>query len=123
MKISWWSKHVGVILSVLTCDIWINVLLQTSALVGPLHIVLQLVQKFPAFYKTLRLIAVFTKAYFQVHVIPNPTGRISELKFDMCVFFENLSKNFQVSLKPDKNNGYITWIPKYIYDNTSLNSP
>jgi hypothetical protein len=35
----WWSKHVGVILSVLICDIWINVLLQTSALVGPLHIV------------------------------------------------------------------------------------
>jgi hypothetical protein len=29
----------GVILSVLMCDIWINVLLQTSALVGPLHIV------------------------------------------------------------------------------------
>jgi hypothetical protein len=38
MMISWWSKHVGVILSVLMCDIWINVLLQTSALVGPLHI-------------------------------------------------------------------------------------
>jgi hypothetical protein len=37
--ISWWSKHVGVILSVLMCDIWINVLLHTSALVGPLHIV------------------------------------------------------------------------------------
>jgi hypothetical protein len=29
----------GVILSVLMRDIWINVLLQTSALVGPLHIV------------------------------------------------------------------------------------
>jgi hypothetical protein len=38
MIIIWWSKHVGVILSVLMCDIWINVLLQTSALVGPLHI-------------------------------------------------------------------------------------
>jgi hypothetical protein len=37
--ISWLSKHVGVILSVLMCDIWINVLLHTSALVGPLHIV------------------------------------------------------------------------------------
>jgi hypothetical protein len=33
--IIWWSKHVGVILNVLVCDIWINVLLQTSALVGP----------------------------------------------------------------------------------------
>jgi hypothetical protein len=39
MMSSWWSKHVGVILSVLVCDIWINVLLQTSALVGPLYIV------------------------------------------------------------------------------------
>jgi hypothetical protein len=38
MMISWWLKHFGVILSVLMCDIWINVLLQTSALVGPLHI-------------------------------------------------------------------------------------
>jgi hypothetical protein len=37
--IIWWSKHVGVILSVLMCDIWINVLLQTSALVGPLYVV------------------------------------------------------------------------------------
>jgi hypothetical protein len=35
--IIWWLKHVGVILSVLVCEIWINVLLQTSALVGPLY--------------------------------------------------------------------------------------
>jgi hypothetical protein len=41
MIIIWWSKH-GVILSVLVCDILINVLLQTSALVGPLYIILQL---------------------------------------------------------------------------------
>jgi hypothetical protein len=39
MMISWWSKHVGMILSVLMCDIWINILLQTSALVGQLHVV------------------------------------------------------------------------------------
>jgi hypothetical protein len=39
MMISWWSKHVGVILIILMCEIWISVLLQTSALVGPLHIV------------------------------------------------------------------------------------
>jgi hypothetical protein len=39
MMIIWWSKHVGVILSVLVCDIWFNVLLQISALVGPLYIV------------------------------------------------------------------------------------
>jgi hypothetical protein len=36
--IIWWSKHIRVILSVLVCDIWINVLLQTSTLVGPLYI-------------------------------------------------------------------------------------
>jgi hypothetical protein len=35
--IIWWSKHVGVILNVLVCDIWINVLIQTSALVDPLY--------------------------------------------------------------------------------------
>jgi uncharacterized membrane protein YqaE (UPF0057 family) len=39
MMISWWLTHAGVILSVLMCDIWINVLLQTSALVGLLHVV------------------------------------------------------------------------------------
>jgi hypothetical protein len=37
--ISWWSKHDGVILEVLMCEIWIKVLLKTSALVGTLHIV------------------------------------------------------------------------------------
>jgi hypothetical protein len=36
--ISWWSKHVGVLSSVLTCDI-LNVLLYTSAFVGPLYLV------------------------------------------------------------------------------------
>jgi hypothetical protein len=39
MIIIWWSKPVGVILNILVCDIWINVLMQTSALVGPLYIV------------------------------------------------------------------------------------
>jgi hypothetical protein len=32
MMISWWSKHVGVILSVLMCDICINVLLQNKCI-------------------------------------------------------------------------------------------
>jgi hypothetical protein len=39
MMIIWWSKHVGMIVNVLVCDIWINVSIQTSALVGPLYIV------------------------------------------------------------------------------------
>jgi hypothetical protein len=37
VMIIWWSKHVGMILNVLVCEIWINVLIQTSALVGPLY--------------------------------------------------------------------------------------
>jgi hypothetical protein len=40
--IIWWSKHVGVILRVLVCDMWIIVLLQTSTLVGPLYIILDI---------------------------------------------------------------------------------
>jgi hypothetical protein len=43
LKAPWWSKHVGVILSVLMCDIWINVVLKTSALVGPLYIIIHTV--------------------------------------------------------------------------------
>jgi hypothetical protein len=31
-------------------------------------------------------------------------------------------EKIQVSLKSDKNNGYVTWRPMYIFDNTSLNS-
>jgi hypothetical protein len=49
MMINWWSKHVGVILSVLMCDIWIKLLLQTSALVEPLQVVSA--QLFTWFYK------------------------------------------------------------------------
>jgi hypothetical protein len=37
------------------------------------------------------------------------------------MFLENLSKKI-ILLKSDKNNGYCTWIPMYIYDSTSLNS-
>jgi hypothetical protein len=38
------------------------------------------------------------------------------MKFDILVFFENLSRKFQVSLKSDKNNGYFTWRPVHIDD-------
>ena len=31
-------------------------------------------------------------------------------------------EKIQVQLKPDKDNGYFTWTPMYIYDNISLNS-
>jgi hypothetical protein len=36
-------------------------------------------------------------------------------------FLKSVQK-IQFSLKPDKNNGYFTWIAMYIYENISLNS-
>jgi len=39
----------------------------------------------------------------------------------ISVFFENVMK-IQVSLKSDKNNGYFTWSPIYIFDPISLSS-
>jgi hypothetical protein len=43
------------------------------------------------------------------------------MKFDIWGFFKSVEK-IQVSLKSDKNNGYFTLRPMYIYDNVSLNS-
>ena len=43
-----------------------------------------------------------------------PTRRIF-MKFDTWIFFENLSRKFKVSLKSNKNNGYFTWRPIYIF--------
>ena len=37
------------------------------------------------------------------------------------IFWKSVNK-IQVSLKSDKNDGYVTWRPTYIYDNISLNS-
>ena len=34
--------------------------------------------------------------------------------------FQNYDEDIQVSLKPDRNNGYFTWRSIYIYDNISL---
>jgi len=45
-------------------------------------------------------------------------GRII-MKFDIWLFFENLSRKL-VSLKQDKNNGYFIWRPIYIFDRFSL---
>jgi hypothetical protein len=36
--------------------------------------------------------------------------------------FRKFIKKIQLSIKSDKNNGYFTWRPMYIYDNSSLNS-
>jgi hypothetical protein len=50
-----------------------------------------------------------------------PTERIF-MQFDIWGFFRKFVEKIQVSLKSDKNNGYFTWTPLYIYDNISLNS-
>jgi hypothetical protein len=36
--------------------------------------------------------------------------------------FRKSAEKIQVSLQSDKNNGYFTWRPIYIYDNIALNS-
>jgi hypothetical protein len=36
--------------------------------------------------------------------------------------FRKSIENIQISLKSDKNNGYFTWRPMYIYDKISMNS-
>jgi len=49
-----------------------------------------------------------------------PTERTS-IKFDVWVFFENLSRKLKFSLKSDKINRYFTWRSMDIY-HTSLSS-
>jgi hypothetical protein len=36
--------------------------------------------------------------------------------------FRRSVREVQVSLRSDKNNGYFTWTPMYVYDNITLNS-
>ena len=49
-----------------------------------------------------------------------PTGRIFK-KFVLSVFLKSVKK-IKVSLSPDKNNGYPTSLPIYMYDNITLDS-
>jgi len=46
-------------------------------------------------------------------VRPHETSRLQLdrffKKFDICGFFENLSRKIKVSLKTDENNGYFSW--------------
>jgi hypothetical protein len=52
-----------------------------------------------------------------------PLYRYSKnLIFDIWLFFENLPRRFQVSLKSDQNNGYFTWRPINIFDHIGLSS-
>jgi hypothetical protein len=39
----------------------------------------------------------------------------------LCIFLKSVEK-IQASLRANKNNGYFTWRPMYIYDNILLNS-
>jgi hypothetical protein len=74
---------------------------------------------------TFRRVRKIAKRNYSLHVCPSaslsawnnsvPKGRIF-IKFDIRVFFVNLSRNSQVSLKYDKNNGYFTSRPIYIFD-------
>jgi hypothetical protein len=38
------------------------------------------------------------------------------------IIFRKSVEKIQISLKSDKNKGYFTWRPTYIYDSASLNS-
>ena len=40
------------------------------------------------------------------------------MKFEICGYFEKLSKKFQVRLKSDGNIWYFKWSPISVYDNT-----
>ena len=42
--------------------------------------------------------------------------------FVIMDFFGKSVEEIQVWLKSDKNNGYLTWRPMYVYNNISLNS-
>jgi hypothetical protein len=50
-----------------------------------------------------------------------PTGRIF-MKFDIWVYFENMSGELQASLKPYKNDRYFTWRSVCIFGHISLSS-
>ena len=44
------------------------------------------------------------------------------IKYDTWIFFENVSKKNQNSLKSDKNKVYFTWRPICIFEHNSLSS-
>ena len=50
-----------------------------------------------------------------------PIGQIF-IKFDIWIFFRKCVEKIQVILKSNKNNGYVTWRPIYLFDHISFNS-
>ena len=82
--------------------------------------------------QSIKFLGAFEKLWkvtisFDISVRPSdwnnssPTGRII-IKFDIRAFFQNLYRKFKISIKSDKNNGYFTWRPIYIFDHISLRS-
>jgi hypothetical protein len=112
MMIIWWSKHVGMILNVLVCDIWINVLLQTSALVGPLYIVdwnarwkseIQKVTVYKECYKFVRLLILELPVFLMQTISRTDRPGSSEYHIVYKTPFPNISAfsiiNFQRFLR------------------------
>jgi hypothetical protein len=58
-------------------------------------------------------------------VRPHRTNRLQLgqifIKFDVSIF-RKFSQKIKMSLKSDKNNGYFTWQPMYIYDISPISS-
>jgi hypothetical protein len=50
------------------------------------------------------------------------TGSLLTYEVLYLSIFRKSVEKIQVLLKSDKNNGYFTWLPVYIYDNISLDS-
>ena len=47
---------------------------------------------------------------------------VHEIRYLSIFFFRKSVQKIQISLQSDKNDGYFTWRPMYIYDNISLSS-
>jgi len=59
--------------------------------------------------------------YYLHHVCPLGMAQLALSDFSWFFFFKPAEK-IQLSLKSDKNKGYFTWRPIYIFDHISLSS-
>jgi hypothetical protein len=73
------------------------------------------------FRKAIMSFVIYVRLYSWKHSAPN--GRIF-INFDTWVYFskKKLSRKFKISLNSDKNNGYFTRKPSYVFNNISLSS-
>jgi hypothetical protein len=62
--------------------------------------------------------------FIHLYVHPHGTTQLPNNGFSLNLAFDDFEKKsvekIQMALKSDKNNGYFTWKPMDIYDNTSL---